>query len=161
MASRVPLFFRKPNYSFASFSSIFFSIRLKRLFVKILDVCVRILEVRYSSHFVDLLSFGNITSILFLKSSGIFPAVYTLLIRQYKICFVSSSSTCSNSVGMLSTPYDFLFNSFNIISNSDFVVGGPSYLGVISSSLFHSSGSSESLYNSSTYCCHLLFRHLL
>ena len=63
----------------------------------------------YSSNFVDLLFFGNITTTLYLKSSKIFPVVYTLLIRRYKACFVSSSSACNNSAAMLSTPYDFLF----------------------------------------------------
>jgi len=49
----------------------------------------------------------------------------------------------------------FYFNSFNAFSNSGFVIGGPSFSGVISSSLSNSSSSSELLYNSSTYCCHL------
>jgi hypothetical protein len=109
IASRVPLFFRKPNFSSAMFSSIFISIRHKRIFVKILDICVKILKVQYSSHFVDLLFFGNTTITLFLKSSGIFPVVNMLLIRQYKVCLVSSLIACSNSVGMISILYAFLF----------------------------------------------------
>ena len=126
------------------------------IFVKILDTCVKMLKVQYSSHFVDLLFFGNITITLLLKLSGIFPVVYKLLVRQYKIYFISSSACNNNSAGMLSTPYDFFFNfnSFNAFSNSDFVIGGPSSSGVISS-LSNSSVSSESLYNSSTHCCHL------
>jgi len=48
--------------------------------------------------------FANVTIIRFLKS-GIFPVVYMFLIRQYKVCFVSSTSACNNSAGMLSTPY--------------------------------------------------------
>ena len=156
VVSRVPLFFRKPVWSPARFSPIFFSIRPKVIFVKVLDVCVRILKVQYSSHFVDLLFFGNITIILFLKSSRIFPVVYMLLIRRYKVWLVSSSSACSNSAGVLSTSYAFFyFNSFNAFSNSDFVIVRPSSSGVISSSLSNSSSSSKSLYNSSTYCCHL------
>ena len=101
----VPLFFRKPNWTSARFSSIFSSIHPKIIFVKILDLYVRILKVRCSSHFVNLLFFGNITIILFLKSSGIFPVVYMLLIRQYKVCLVSSSSAWSNSAGIVSAPY--------------------------------------------------------
>ena len=134
IASRVPLFFRKPNLSPVRFSSIFFSIHLKMIFVKILDVCVRILKVRYSSHFVDFPFFGNITIILFLKSSGIFPVVYMLLIRQYKVCLVSSSSACSNSAGMLSTPYAFFISVhlmlFKILTLSllDPVLRGQSHL---------------------------------
>ena len=99
IASHVPLFFQKPNWSFARFSSIIFSVRPKMIFVKILDVCVKIIQVQYSSHFVNLLFFGNITIILFLKLSGvfpvvymflsgIFPVVYMLLIRQYKVYLV-------------------------------------------------------------------------
>ena len=49
----------------------------------------------------------------------------------------------------------FCFNSFNAVSNSDFDIGGPRSLEVISSSLSSSSSSYESLYSSSTYCCHL------
>jgi len=67
------------------------------------------LKVRYSSHFVDLLFFGKTTIMLLLKSSVIFPVVHMLLVKHYKICLVSSSSACSNSAGMLSTPYFFLF----------------------------------------------------
>ena len=78
-----------------------------------------------------------------------------LLIRQYKVCLVSSSSACSNSAGILSTPYAFFdFNSFNAFSNSAFVIVGPSSSGVISS-LSSSSSYSGSSYNSSMYCCHL------
>ena len=76
MASLVPLFSRNPNWSSSRFSSIVFSIHLKMIFVKILNVCVRILDVRYSSHFVDLLFFGSIIFILFLKSSGIRKHLY-------------------------------------------------------------------------------------
>ena len=92
---------------------------------------------------------------LFLKSSGIFPAVYMLLIRQYKVCLVSPSSACSKSAGILSTPYVFYFNSFNAFSNSAFVIVGSSSSAVISSSLSSSSSSSAPSYNSSMYCCHL------
>ena len=123
IASHVPLFFQKPNWSFARFSSIIFSVRPKMIFVKILDVCVKIIQVQYSSHFVNLLFFGNITIILFLKLSGvfpvvymflsgIFPVVYMLLIRQYKVRFVSSSTACNNAAAMLSTPKDFLISIY-------------------------------------------------
>jgi hypothetical protein len=82
-------------------------------FVKILYVCVKMLKVWYSSHFVDLLFFDNIMIVLLLKSSRIFPVVYMLLIRQYKVRFVSLSSA-----GMLSIPYAcFDFSSFNAFSN--------------------------------------------
>ena len=56
IAYRVLLFLQKPKWSSARFSSIFFSIRLKMLFVTILNVCFKILKFRYSSHFVHLLS---------------------------------------------------------------------------------------------------------
>ena len=85
IASRVPLFFRKRNWSPARFSPIFFPIHPNTIFVKIVYVCVRMLKVRYSSHFVDLLFFGNITIIFLSKSSVIFPVVYMLLVKQYKI----------------------------------------------------------------------------
>ena len=75
IASRVPLFFQTPNRPSARFSSIFFSIRPKTFFVKILDICVRMLKVWYSSHFFDIRFFGNITIIFFLKSSGTFRIV--------------------------------------------------------------------------------------
>ena len=52
----VSVFFQKPNWSSARFSSIFFSIRPKMIFVKLLDVCVKILKVQYTSHFVSLCS---------------------------------------------------------------------------------------------------------
>ena len=60
------------------------------IFVKILGLCVRMLKVRYSSHFVDLLFFGEITIMLLLKSSVIFPVVYMLLVKHYKMSLVSS-----------------------------------------------------------------------
>ena len=82
------------------------------------------------SHFVNSLFFGSIIIILFFKSSGMFPVVYMLLTRQYKVYFISSLSACNNSAGMLSTPYAFLIsNSFNAFSNYDFVIGGPSSSG--------------------------------
>ena len=86
------------------------------IYVKILNVYIRILKFRYSSHLFDLLFYGNITTGLFLKSSGVFPIVYMLLIRQYKVCLVSSLSACSNSAGMLPTPYIYFFylNPFNV-----------------------------------------------
>jgi hypothetical protein len=62
------------------------------IFVKILNVCVRIPQFQYSSHFVELFFFDNITITLFLKLSGIFFVFFILLIRQHKVCFVSSSS---------------------------------------------------------------------
>ena len=77
-----------------------------------LHVCVRMLKIRYSSQFVDLFLFGNIIIKLFLKSSGIFPVVYMLLIRQYKVRFVSSSTACNNAAAMLSTPKDFLISIY-------------------------------------------------
>ena len=73
------------------------------IFVKILDVCVKMFKFRYSSHFLDLLFFGNITITLFLKSSGNFPVVCMSLLRQCRVCLVSPSSVCSNSAGILST----------------------------------------------------------
>jgi hypothetical protein len=140
IASHVPLFVLKLNWPSARFSSNLFSIRPRTFFVKILDACVTMLKVWYSSHFVDLIFFVYITTILFLKMSGIFPVVRMLLIRQYKLCLVSSSSTCSNSASMLSTAYaSFAFNSFNAFSSSDFVTFGPSSSGVISSSLYNPS----------------------
>jgi len=61
--------------------------------------------------------------------------IYILLIRQYKIGFVSSSSNCNYSAGMLSKPYVFFYlYLFNAISNSVFVIGRPSSSGVISKS---------------------------
>ena len=84
------------------------------IFVKIFYLCVKMLNVQCFSHFVVLRFLGSIIITLFLKSSGIFPVVYMLLIRQYKVYFISSSSACSNSAGMLSTPYVFLiFNSLS------------------------------------------------
>jgi len=127
--------------SSARFSSIFFTFHPKIIFVKILDVCVRMLRVRYSSHFINLLFFANITILLFLKSR-IFPVAYMLLIRQYKVCFVYSSSACSNSAGMLSTPYAFFdFRSFNTFPEfwlcywwTQFIWGNSSFLSNSSSS---------------------------
>lgn len=155
--SRVPLVFRKPNWSSAIFSPIFFFfIRLKIIFVKILDVGVTTLKFQYSSHFVDLRFFGNITIVLLLKSSGMFALLYMLLLKLYKMCLASSSSACSISACMLSAPCAFFyFNSFNAFSNFDFVIGGPSSSRVISSSLSNSSSCSESLCNTSIYWCHL------
>jgi len=65
--------------------------------------------------------------------------MFSLFIKWYIMC-----SVCS-----------FYFNLFNISSNSNFVTVGPSSSGVIFPSLSNSSSSSESLYNSSIYCCHL------
>ena len=159
MASRVPLFFRKPCWSSVRFSSIFFSIRPKISFVKISDVCARMLKARYSSHFVDLLFFGNFAIILFLKSSGIFSVVYMLLIRQYKVFFVSSSSACNNSAGMLPSLYLYLFiyfNSLNAFSNSDSVIGAPSSSGAILQALLNHFVTFQR-----SVVLYLLFLHLL
>jgi len=88
------------------------------------------LAVQYFSQFVDLLFFGSITIILFFKSSEIFPVLYVLLIRQNKVRLVPSQSACSNSAGVLSTPYAFFdFSSFNAFSNSNFATDGPSSSG--------------------------------
>ena len=93
----------------------FFHIRPKIVFVTILDVYIKIFKVRYSSRFLDLLFVGNITSIFFLKSLGIFPVEYILLIKQYTLRLVSSPIACSNSSGILSTQYSFFyFKSFHI-----------------------------------------------
>ena len=125
------------------------------IFVKILGLRVRMLNVRYSSHFVNLFFFGNINNKRCLKSSGIFLVVYMLLIKQYKVCFVSSSTACNNSSAMLSTPMIF-FISIHLFpfQIQILLLVSPVLRGNL---LFFSSSSnkSESLYNSSTYCCHI------
>ena len=80
IASRVPLFFRMPNWSSARFSKIVFCIRPRMIFVKILDVCVKMLKVRCSSHFIDLLFFGSIIIILFFGNQQEF-----FLFEQYYV----------------------------------------------------------------------------
>ena len=87
ISSCVALFFRKPNWSSAKFSSILFSVRPKMIFVNILDVCVMMLKVLYCSHFVDWHLFVNITVIRFLKSLGIFSCCI------YTGCFKKSFTT--------------------------------------------------------------------
>jgi hypothetical protein len=86
LTPRVHLFFWKPSWSSARFSSTVFSMCSNMIFIKILGACVSMLTVQYSSHFVDLLFFGNITIVLFLKSSGIFPVVYTIHTMHTKWC---------------------------------------------------------------------------
>jgi len=126
------------------------------IFVNILDVCVKMLKFRYSSHFFDLFFFGNLTITLLLKSSGNFPVVYTLLIRQYKVCLISPLTVCSNSAGMLYIYSVCFFISFHLIFYKFCLCYClTQFFRVVSSILYNSPSSSLPLYNSSMFCCHL------
>src|SRR3989442_1497722 len=62
-----------------------------------------------SPHSCALLTFGIGTNMLSLKSSGMYPDLYILLISLVIICIPFSPMHCSNSAEMLSLPQAFPF----------------------------------------------------
>src|SRR2546425_1202466 len=102
-----------------------------------------------------LLTFGIGTNILSLKSFGICPDWYILLIRRVIICTPLSPMHCSSSAEMLSLPQAFPFGRSLITASISSLLIVHTSLSIWLLSMLSSSPLVSFLYNSSTYSAHL------